>query len=100
MEDIKVIISVGEAKDFYLKNIKSPRRELAERLLLETNLSIIKDLISDEQKLAFENASEAIRVNFRNLLSKGISKKWRGINMDDTLFCLMVNFSNYLNIKK
>jgi hypothetical protein len=90
MAERKLIITVGEAKNFYLKNLKSNKRELAERLLLESNLCIIEERTTNAQREAFENAAEAIRVNFRNLLSKGIANKWRGINMEETLFNLQV----------
>ena len=91
MEEKKVIISVGEAKELYLNNPRIPKREFAEKLLLETNLCIIQERTTELQKEAFENAAEALRFNFRHLLAKGIAKKWKDINLADTLFNLLVN---------
>ena len=97
MDEKKTIITVGEARYFYLKDPKANKRELAEKLLTETNLSIIEKRCTDTEKLAFENAAEAVRNNLRHLLSKGVAKKWHGIDMDETLFHLLVNFFVYLN---
>ena len=90
MEEIKTVITVGEAKEFYLKDPKANKRETAEKLLTETNLWIIEERFTETEKQAFENATEAVRNNLRHLISKGVSKKWRGIDMEATLFNLMV----------